>query len=67
MNPHEDELEILGVKSAKLGFAALAVAGILLFLFGCQTIGTPPGYEADTTPGHNGEAWVGGETPPATK
>lgn len=64
MNPHEDELEILGVKSAKLGFAALAVAGLLL-LFGCATT-IPDGYDADTTPGHNGEAWIGGETPPAT-
>lgn len=54
------------LKCIAIFFLVIAALASLALVFGCQTIGTPPGYEADTTPGHNGEAWVGGETPPAT-
>ena len=36
---------------AILLFLALALAA-------CTTI--PPGYDTDTTPGHDGEEWIGG-------
>jgi len=47
------------VKSLRLLFIALA---LLAFCSGCLTTpSVPNGYDADTTPGHNGEAWVGGK------
>ncbi|MFH0907184.1 MAG: hypothetical protein V1929_00275 [bacterium] len=52
------------LKLVAVWFVVLSFLAALCFVFaGCATV--PPGYDADTTPGHNGEQWIGGETPPA--
>jgi hypothetical protein len=39
--------------------ALVALIGLLSLVSGCSTPRTSE-YEADTTPGHNGEHWIGG-------
>lgn len=44
-------------------FILLLLALVLAPVAGCQAPGgnqVPPGYDADTTPDHNGELWIGG-------
>ncbi len=47
----------LGLRAALV--AMLVLVGTWLMLSGCSTV--PPGYDADTTPDHDGEEWVGGK------
>lgn len=45
----------------------LTIIVCILFVFGCASNGnlekpaSPPGYESDTTPEHDGEDWKGGK------
>lgn len=40
--------------------ALVALAFVACLMNGCQTR-IPSGYDADTTPDHDGEEWVGGQ------
>lgn len=40
---------------------AICTAIAIALLTGCMSLHqVPPGYDADTTPGHDGEQWIGG-------
>ena len=49
-------------RATLLAIGSSLVIGFLLIFSGCSTApSVPNGYDADTTPSHNGEAWVGGK------